>query len=85
DIRVQVVNVDGTGLKMLTSPPGQSLCPKWIPDSTKVLFYNQPPSTGTSTPQLICVSLEGTGEAVVDVGKFGGYFPDVRSQSRTKR
>jgi TolB protein len=85
EIQIQVVNIDGTGLKRLTNRPGQSMFPRWLPDSTKVLFYHQPQSTGTSTPQLMCVSVDGTGEAVVDVGKSGGYFPDVRSQSRTKR
>ncbi len=85
EIQIHVVNIDGTGLRRLTNRPGQCMCPKWLPDSARVIFYNQPPSTGTSTPQLMCVSVDGTGEAVIDVGESGGYFPDVRSQSRTKR
>ena len=85
EIQIYVVNIDGTGLKKLTNRPGQNLCPKWLRNSTRVLFYNLPPSTGASTPQLIRVSVDGTGEAVIDVGESGGYFPDVRSHSRTKR
>jgi Tol biopolymer transport system component len=85
EIHIHVVNADGTGFMKLTNDPGQNLCPKWSPDGTRVLFYNQPPPTNTSTPRLICVSADGVRKAVVDVGKSGGYFPDVRTQSLTKR
>ena len=85
EIHIHVVNLDGTGFTKLTNDPGQNVCPKWSPDSSGVLFYNQPPSSDKSTPRLVYVSTDGGRKAVVDVGKSGGYFPDVRSQSPTKR
>lgn len=85
DIQIYVVNTDGKGMRQLTNIPGQNLCPKWFPDGSELIFYHTPVSGSQSTERLMRVSTDGRRTAVFDVGELGGYFPDIRRQSRTKR
>ena len=87
DFQIFVVNVDGSELQQLTTEPGQNLCPKWSPDGKTVVYYCNAIAQDKSPviPRLYAISPDGTKRAAINVGEFGGYFPDFRQSVQTKR
>src|SRR2546429_8588834 len=53
--QIFVVNTDGTGLRPLTGPPGDSEGPAWSPDGRRLLFVHSeagaPPSCTPPPPR----------------------------------
>lgn len=54
---IYVMNVDGTGLRRLTSHPGIDASPTWSPVGLQIAFT----SDRTGSPQIYVVGVDGTG------------------------
>jgi Tol biopolymer transport system component len=60
EYEIYTVAPDATGLKQLTSPPGQSFDPAWSPDGTQIVFESNRSTFGRS--QLFVMSADGTNQ-----------------------
>jgi dipeptidyl aminopeptidase/acylaminoacyl peptidase len=61
-VGITVANLDGSGVRTITSPTGLSLCsPSWSPDGTKLVYVERDPSVETAVGNLFVEDL-ATGE-----------------------
>jgi hypothetical protein len=66
-IRVQVVNVDGSGLRELPAPPDEAKAgdPDWSPDGSTIVFSTMPNREGegdsAGSPGIFSINPDGTG------------------------
>ncbi|MBN1563055.1 MAG: PD40 domain-containing protein, partial [Anaerolineae bacterium] len=54
-----IMNVDGTGLRILTSTSGAERGPTWSPDRTQIAFYGASSETGKY--DIYVINVDGTG------------------------
>ena len=85
---IHVMRADGTGVRKVTSPPGQAptwwkdFSPTWSPSGRRIAFVRQPPSPSKSylAGELFVVNADGTGlrRLPLPAGEYGGlsWSPD---------
>jgi len=71
--QIYVMNVDGSGLKKLTSG-GSSAAPSWSPDGTKLVFQREIRSSGED--DLYIMDADGSGLTSLHVGPAEDLSPD---------
>ena len=65
-VQTHIVGADGTGARVLPSPPGDWQAPEsWSNDGTKVLVIRGPEVDGTGDSQPVAIPVDGTPQGVV--------------------
>ena len=88
-IRIQIVNVDGTGLRELPAPAGEAKAgdPDWSPDGSLIVFSTMPNREGegdeNDSPGIFTIHPDGTGLTDVCGGCLqGGIAPSWTPDGR---
>lgn len=75
-IQISAINTDGTGLRRLTSAPGQSEIPVWSPDGRHIAFIK----SRNGDTQIYVMNADGSGQrpltASPGINTFPAWSPD---------
>jgi TolB protein len=69
---VYVVNADGTGLRRLTTNPGDDFDPSWSPDRTRIAFRSE----RSGEPEIWVMTADGTEQRRLTAGFSPAWSPD---------
>lgn len=68
---VFVMNADGSGLRRLTTDPGNDASPSWSPDGARIAFDSDRNGTG----DVYVINVDGTGETLLSPPGSNEWFP----------
>ncbi len=69
---VYVVDADGTGLRRLTTSPGDDFDPSWSPDGTRIAFRRE----RSGEPEIWIMNVDGTEQRRLTDGLSPAWSPD---------
>jgi Tol biopolymer transport system component len=78
DFDLQLVKIDGTGLRTLTSGAEWDVDAQWSPDGRKIDFTRMPPGADWKHAHIWTIHRDGTGLARVVKGQDARWSPDGR-------
>jgi Tol biopolymer transport system component len=71
-MNVYVVDADGTGLRRLTTSPGDDFDPSWSPDGTRIAFRRE----RSGEPEIWIMNADGTQQRRLTDGLSPAWSPD---------